>query len=51
MQLTVTKHGDDLKSSKAEIAEYNRRIARIHSEVELVKGQVRTLFNTIVFYS
>uniref|UniRef100_A0A8C2L1E1 Zgc:158846 n=1 Tax=Cyprinus carpio TaxID=7962 RepID=A0A8C2L1E1_CYPCA len=39
MQLTVTKHGDDLKSSKAEIAEYNRRIARIHSEVELVKGQ------------
>ncbi|XP_042582106.1 keratin, type II cytoskeletal 8 [Cyprinus carpio] len=39
MQLTVTKHGDDLKSSKAEIVEYNRRIARIHSEVELVKGQ------------
>ncbi|KAK2889339.1 hypothetical protein Q8A67_014714 [Cirrhinus molitorella] len=39
MQLTVTKHGDDLKSSKAEIAEYSRRIARIHSEMELVKGQ------------
>ncbi|XP_043097102.1 keratin, type II cytoskeletal 8 [Puntigrus tetrazona] len=39
MQLKVTKHGDDLKSSKAEIAEYNRRIARIHSEMELVKGQ------------
>uniref|UniRef100_A0A671RJ52 Zgc:158846 n=1 Tax=Sinocyclocheilus anshuiensis TaxID=1608454 RepID=A0A671RJ52_9TELE len=39
MQLTVTKHGDDLKSSKAEIAEYNRRIARLHSEMELVKGQ------------
>ncbi|XP_073707329.1 keratin, type II cytoskeletal 8 [Garra rufa] len=39
MQLTVTKHGDDLKSSKAEIAEYTRRIARIHSEMELVKGQ------------
>ncbi|XP_052415308.1 keratin, type II cytoskeletal 8-like [Carassius gibelio] len=39
MQLTVTKHGDDLKNSKAEIAEYNQRIARIHSEMELVKGQ------------
>ncbi|XP_016127601.1 keratin, type II cytoskeletal 8 [Sinocyclocheilus grahami] len=39
MQLTVTKHGDDLKSSKAEIAEYNRRIARLHSEMELVKGK------------
>ncbi|XP_059426804.1 keratin, type II cytoskeletal 8 [Carassius carassius] len=39
MQLTVTKYGDDMKNSKAEIAEYNRRIARIHSEMELVKGQ------------
>lgn len=41
MQLTATKHGDDLKSTKAEIAEYNRIIARIHSEMELIKGQVR----------
>ncbi|KAK7144933.1 hypothetical protein R3I94_011123 [Phoxinus phoxinus] len=39
MQLTATKHGDDLKSTKAEIAEYNRIIARIHSEMELIKGQ------------
>uniref|UniRef100_A0A673HYH5 Zgc:158846 n=1 Tax=Sinocyclocheilus rhinocerous TaxID=307959 RepID=A0A673HYH5_9TELE len=39
MQLTVSKHGDDLKNAKADIAEYNRRIARIHSEMELVKGQ------------
>ncbi|XP_067314567.1 keratin, type II cytoskeletal 8 [Pseudorasbora parva] len=39
MQLTATKHGDDLKSTRAEIAEYNRRIARIHSEMELIKGQ------------
>nr|AAI54250.1 Zgc:158846 [Danio rerio] len=39
MQLTATKHGDDLKNSKAEISEYNRRIARIHSEMELIKGQ------------
>ncbi|KAF4112346.1 keratin, type II cytoskeletal 8 [Onychostoma macrolepis] len=39
MQLMVTKHGDVLKSSKAEIAEYNRRIARIHSEMELVMGK------------
>lgn len=44
MQLTATKHGDNLKSTKAEIAEYNRRIARIHSDMELIKGQVRTLF-------
>lgn len=44
MQLTATKHGDDLKSTKAEIAEYNRIIAHIHSEMELIKGQVRTLF-------
>ncbi|XP_067231028.1 intermediate filament protein ON3 [Chanodichthys erythropterus] len=39
MQLTATKHGDNLKSTKAEIAEYNRRIARIHSDMELIKGQ------------
>uniref|UniRef100_A0A672PGR9 Zgc:158846 n=1 Tax=Sinocyclocheilus grahami TaxID=75366 RepID=A0A672PGR9_SINGR len=39
MQLMVNKHGDDLKNAKANIAEYNRRIARIHSEMELVKGQ------------
>lgn len=44
MQLTATKHGDNLKSTKAEIAEYTRRIAHIHSDMELIKGQVRTLF-------
>nr|XP_055069019.1 keratin, type II cytoskeletal 8 [Misgurnus anguillicaudatus] len=39
MQLSATKHGDDLKSSKAEIAEYKRNIARIQSEMEAIKGQ------------
>lgn len=43
MQLSATKHGDDLKSSKAEIAEYKRNISRIQSEMEMIKGQVRTL--------
>ncbi|XP_051567290.1 keratin, type II cytoskeletal 8-like [Myxocyprinus asiaticus] len=39
MQLSTTKHGDDLKSTKAEIAEYNRKISRIQSEMEMIKGQ------------
>ncbi|KAA0713032.1 Keratin, type II cytoskeletal 8 [Triplophysa tibetana] len=39
MQLSATKHGDDLKRSKAEISEYKRNISRIQSEMEMIKGQ------------
>ncbi|XP_056606323.1 keratin, type II cytoskeletal 8 [Triplophysa dalaica] len=39
MQSSATKHGDDLKSSKAEISEYKRNISRIQSEMEMIKGQ------------
>ncbi len=41
MQQSAGKYGDDLKSTKAEIAEMNRRIARLQSEIESVKAQVR----------
>ncbi|XP_051996279.1 keratin, type II cytoskeletal 8 [Xyrauchen texanus] len=39
MQLSTIKHGDNLKITKAEIAEYNRNISRIQSEMEMIKGQ------------
>lgn len=41
MQQSAGKYGDDLKSSKAEIADMNRRIMRLQSEIDVVKSQVR----------
>lgn len=41
MQQSAGKYGDDLKSTKAEIADLNRRIMRLQSEIEMVKAQVR----------
>ncbi len=43
MQSSAGKYGDDLRSSKSEIAELNRMISRIQNEIENVKGQVRIL--------
>ncbi|TRZ02542.1 hypothetical protein DNTS_026588 [Danionella cerebrum] len=39
MQLTASQHGDDLKNTKAEISEYNRRITRLQSEIDAIKAQ------------
>jgi len=41
MQQSAGQHGNDLKSTKAEIADMNRRIMRLQSEIEMVKAQVR----------
>ncbi|XP_010751568.3 keratin, type II cytoskeletal 8 [Larimichthys crocea] len=43
MQQSAGKYGDDLKSSKAEIADMNRRIMRLQSEIDVVKSQRNNL--------
>lgn len=40
MQTSATKYGDDLRSTKTEIADLNRMIQRLQSEIDSVKGQV-----------
>uniref|UniRef100_A0A671KRI3 Intermediate filament protein ON3-like n=1 Tax=Sinocyclocheilus anshuiensis TaxID=1608454 RepID=A0A671KRI3_9TELE len=39
MQSSAGKYGDDLRSTKQEIAELNRMISRLQNEIEAVKGQ------------
>ncbi|KAH0629108.1 hypothetical protein JD844_010940 [Phrynosoma platyrhinos] len=39
LQATAGKHGDDLRSTKTEIAELNRSIQRLQAEIENVKNQ------------
>ncbi|XP_068171522.1 keratin, type II cytoskeletal 8-like [Antennarius striatus] len=39
MQTSAGQYGDDLRSTKAEIAELNRMIARIQNEIDAVKAQ------------
>ncbi|KAI1897043.1 hypothetical protein AGOR_G00079050 [Albula goreensis] len=39
MQSSAGKFGDDLRNTKAEIAELNRMISRLQNEIEAVKGQ------------
>uniref|UniRef100_A0A667X683 Keratin 4 n=1 Tax=Myripristis murdjan TaxID=586833 RepID=A0A667X683_9TELE len=39
MQSSAGQYGEDLRSTKAEIAELNRMIARLQNEIEAVKGQ------------
>ncbi|XP_053294342.1 keratin, type II cytoskeletal 8 [Pleuronectes platessa] len=39
MQSSAGQYGDDLRSTKTEIAELNRMIARLQNEIEAVKGQ------------
>uniref|UniRef100_A0A671XAZ1 Keratin, type II cytoskeletal 8-like n=1 Tax=Sparus aurata TaxID=8175 RepID=A0A671XAZ1_SPAAU len=43
MQQSVGRYGDDLKSSKAEIAEMTRLINRLQSEIDMVKAQRNSL--------
>ncbi|KAM9362109.1 keratin, type II cytoskeletal 8-like [Symphorus nematophorus] len=43
MQQSAGRYGDDLKSSKAEIADMNRRIMRLQSEIDIVKSQRNSL--------
>lgn len=43
MQSSAGKYGDDLRNTKAEIAELNRMISRLQNEIEAVKGQVSRL--------
>ena len=40
MQSSAGQYGDDLRTTKAEIAELTRMIARLQNEIEAVKGQV-----------
>uniref|UniRef100_A0A667X0C1 IF rod domain-containing protein n=1 Tax=Myripristis murdjan TaxID=586833 RepID=A0A667X0C1_9TELE len=40
MQTSAGQYGDDLRNTKAEIAELNRMISRIQNEIDAVKGQV-----------
>ncbi len=40
MQTSAGQYGDDLRTTKSEIAELNRMIARLQNEIEAVKGQV-----------
>ncbi|XP_038553775.1 keratin, type II cytoskeletal 8-like isoform X1 [Micropterus salmoides] len=43
MQQSAGRYGDDLKSSKAEIADMNRKILRLQSEIDMVKSQRNSL--------
>ncbi|KAM4588955.1 keratin, type II cytoskeletal 8-like [Odontesthes bonariensis] len=39
MQSSVGQYGEDLRSTKTEIAELNRMIARLQNEIDSIKGQ------------
>lgn len=41
MQTSANRYGDDLRSTKTEIADLNRMIQRLTAEIDAVKGQVR----------
>ncbi|XP_054877778.1 keratin, type II cytoskeletal 8-like [Poeciliopsis prolifica] len=43
MQLSAGKYDNDLKSTRAEIADMNRRIMRLQSEIDMVKAQRNNL--------
>ncbi|KAI1897046.1 hypothetical protein AGOR_G00079080 [Albula goreensis] len=47
MQSSANKYGDDLRSTKTEIADLNRMIQRLQSEIESIKGQRANLENQI----
>jgi len=44
MQQSAGKYGDDLKSTKAELSDMNRKILRLQSEIDVVKSQVRSIW-------
>ncbi|XP_053172720.1 keratin, type II cytoskeletal 8-like [Scomber japonicus] len=43
IQTSAGQYGEDLRSTKAEISELNRMIARLQNEIEAVKGQRASL--------
>lgn len=43
MQSSAGQYGDDLRTTKSEIAELNRMISRLQNEIEAVKGQRASL--------
>ncbi|KAJ7999629.1 hypothetical protein DPEC_G00196390 [Dallia pectoralis] len=47
MQVSASKYGDDVKNTKAEIADINRKILRYQSEIDMIKGQRAHLENQI----
>ncbi|XP_069893542.1 keratin, type II cytoskeletal 6A-like [Dipodomys merriami] len=47
LQVTASRHGDDLRNTKQEIAEINRMIQRLRSEMDHVKKQCASLQGTI----
>ncbi|XP_041945472.1 keratin, type II cytoskeletal 8 [Alosa alosa] len=47
MSKQAQQYGDDLRNTKGEIAELNRVIGRVRSEIETVKGQRANLENQI----
>lgn len=40
MQTSAGQAGEDLRTTKSEIAEFNRMITRLQNEIESVKAQV-----------
>lgn len=42
MSVQASQYGDELRLVKGEVAEVNRLISRLQSEIEAVKAQVRT---------
>lgn len=40
MQTSANRYGDDLRATRTEIADLNRMIQRLTSEIDAVKGQV-----------
>ncbi|TKS77056.1 Keratin, type II cytoskeletal 8 [Collichthys lucidus] len=47
MQTSATRYGDDLRATKTEIADLNRMIQRLTSEIDAVKGQRANLESQI----
>ncbi|XP_062975796.1 keratin, type II cytoskeletal 6C-like [Elgaria multicarinata webbii] len=47
LQTTAHRHGDDLKSSKDEIAEMSRIVQRLRSEIEIMKKAINSLQSSI----
>ncbi|XP_036886825.1 keratin, type II cytoskeletal 75 [Sturnira hondurensis] len=47
LQVTAGRHGDDLRNTKQEIAEVNRMIQRLRSEIDNVKKQCSSLQTAI----
>lgn len=51
MQTSASRYGDDLRSTKTEIADLNRMIQRLTAEIDAVKGQVREDKNVGTLFS